>query len=214
VPTKLRWALDRLAATAGPVAPPPRDGWELVLRENVAYLADDHARETAFEGLRRATALDPARILAAPTEVLARIVVGMRPHDRIDRLRRCAELQLAGAPWKSFPGVGRPGVERIELFTGARAVLALESNGARTLLRLGYGAAGRSYDTTYRSIQRAAAAELPADVDVLTDTHLLLRRHGQTVCRRLAPACDTCALARRCDAAAGGQPIGDPFAAK
>jgi A/G-specific adenine glycosylase len=136
----------------------------------------------------------------------------MRPAERIERLRRCAELRLAGAPWKAYPGIGRPGVERIELFSGHRAVLALESNGARTLIRLGYGAVGRSYDATYRSVQAAAAADLKPSVEVLRRAHLLLRRHGQMVCRRVAPHCGACPVAGRCTAAISGLPIGDPFA--
>ena len=185
-----------------------------MLRENVGYLVDDEARDSAMTRLRRATRLDPARILAAPDEVLATVVIGMRPVDRIERLRRCAELRLAGAPWKAYPGIGRPGVERIELFSGRRAVLALESNGARALVRLGYGAVGRSYDATYRSVQAAAAAELKPSVEVLRRAHLLLRHHGQVVCRRIAPHCGECPVASRCPAAASGLPIGDPFATK
>jgi hypothetical protein len=47
------------------------------------------------------------------------------------------------------------------LFTGTRAVLAVESNGARTLVRLGYGTVGRSYAATYRSVQAAARPSFP-----------------------------------------------------
>lgn len=125
---------------------PSTDGWVLVLRENVGYLVDDEARDSALERLR------------------------------------------------------------------LRAVLALESNGARTLVRLGYGSVGRHYDATYRSVQSAAAGELVASVEVFSRAHLLLRRHGQDVCRRVAPACAECAVARRCAARASGLPIGDPFA--
>jgi hypothetical protein len=210
--TKLEWILDRLEAEGGAVPVPSTDGWVLVLRENVGYLVDDQARDSALERLRLATALDPARIVSVPDDVLAGVVVGMRPADRVERLRRCAELRLAGAPWKSYPGIGRPGVERIELFGGVRAVLALESNGARTLVRLGYGSVGRHYDATYRSVQSAAAGDLVASVDAFSRGHLLLRRHGQDVCRRVAPACAECSVALRCEARASGRPIGDPFA--
>jgi hypothetical protein len=213
VQTKLAWALDRLEAEGGPVEPPSRDGWELVLRENVGYLVDDDARDAAFEALRGTTDLDPEVILNAPDDVLASVVVGMRPDDRVQRLRTCAGLRIAGAPWKAYPGIGRPGVERIELLSGVRAVLALDSNALRVLLRLGYGAVGKSYDATYRSAQAAAAGELAATVASLARASLLLRRHGQTRCRRLAPECAGCPAVRRCAAVASGQPITDPFAA-
>jgi adenine-specific DNA glycosylase len=209
--------LDALEDAAGPVDPAPDDGWEIVLRENVAYLVDDATRERAFSALRQATDLDPETILAAPPGVLEGVIAGMRPADRAERLRRCAELRLQGAPWKAYPGIGRPGVERIELFSEERAVLALESNGARVLIRLGYGEVAKSYDATYRSVQRAASAQLPQSVTVMRRAYLLLRRHGQAVCRR-TPQCDHCAVADRCaalkTAAKTKRPILDPFEAK
>jgi len=30
----------------------------------------------------------------------------VRPAERVQRLRRCAELAIAGAPWKEYPGIG------------------------------------------------------------------------------------------------------------
>ena len=188
--TALAARLDALEAFAGPPPPvPATDGWGLVLLENVAYLVDDTTRVTAFRRLRERVGLDPEAILAAPMVRLEQVVAGIRPGERAERLRRCAELRLAGAPWRDFPGIGRPGLERIELFTGARPVLALESNAVRVLFRLGYGQPRRGYDALHRSVQGAAAAELPPDGPTLVRAHQLLRRHGQTVCRRTAPAC-------------------------
>lgn len=126
-------------------------------------------------------------------------------HDqRVRRLRRCAELAIAGAPWTAYPGIGGPGAERIELFTGARAVLALDANGLRVLTRLGYGSPGRSYTASYRQAQAAACAELPATTPTLVRAHQLLRRHGREVCTRKDPACRGCPLAASCPSA--GQP--------
>jgi endonuclease III len=128
-------------------------------------------------------------------------VVGVRQADRVTRLRRCAELAIAGAPWRAFPGIGAPGVERIELFTGTRAVLALEANALRVLIRLGYGDARRSYWASYRQAQSAASAELPASVPAMQRATQLLRRHGQTTCRWTSPACATCAIVSHCPSA-------------
>lgn len=122
--------LDRLEQAAGPAdAVPSTDGWELVLAENVAYLVDDRRRWLVMARLRDEVGLAPEQILAAPAEVLRGIVSGARPAERVQRLRRCAELAIAGAPWRAFPGIGQPGADRIDLFTGARAVLALDANG-------------------------------------------------------------------------------------
>ena len=211
--TELEIALDLLEHDAGPPDPlPATDGWELVLRENVAYLVDDATRDRCMEALRRQVGLDPESILAARPGQLEGVVAGMRPLDRVERLLRCAELRTAGAPWRSYPGIGRPGVERIELFEGVRAVLALDSNAARVLYRLGYGERLSGYDAAYRSIQHAAAAELSATMADLQRAHQLLRRHGRTMCTRTRPGCGDCPLTARCPALRGDRPIADPFA--
>lgn len=200
--------LDRLEAAHGPAdAVPSADGWELVLAESIAYLVDDHARWQALGKLKDAVGLDPEQILAAPTAVLMGIVTGIRPAERVERLRACAELAIAGAPWRAFPGIGGPGAERIDLFTGARAVLALDANGLRVLCRLGYGAPERSYSVSYRTARESACAELPATVAALQRAHQLLRRHGQTVCRRKDPLCLSCPIAAECPSAGHPPPL-------
>ena len=219
-------ALERLLALLELDAGPPErlpaiDGWELVLAENVAYLVDDDTRAQCMLALRREVGLDPEAILSAQPEQLRAVVAGMHPLDRVERLRRCAELRLAGAPWKSYPGIGRPGEERIELFSGQRAVLALDSNAARVLFRLGYGEQRSSYSTMYREIQAAAQCELPSEVVVLQRAHQLLRRHGKQICTvtpvpdlvlYTRPACDLCPVRKNCAAGCGLRSVGDPFA--
>jgi hypothetical protein len=108
-----------------------------VLAENVAYLVDDQRRWHALAELRTQVGLAPEHILAAPESVLRAIAIG--PGDRVQRLRRCAELAIAGAPWRAYPGIGQRGQDRIDLFTGSRPVLALDANALRVLTRLGYG---------------------------------------------------------------------------
>jgi endonuclease III len=214
VATKLEDALDQLELAEGLADPlPATTGWELVVRENVAYLVDDETRDRCMLDLRRKVGLTPDAILAASNETLASIVAGMHPLERVARLRRCAELMLVDAPWKSYPGIGRPGVERIELFTGVRAVLALDSNGVRVLYRLGYGDRANNYDRTYRQVREAARDELAASVPTLQRAHQLLRRHGQTVCTRTSPGCPDCALRDTCAAGRGERTLADPFAA-
>src|SRR6516164_9703541 len=187
--------LDHLAAAAGPADPvPSADGWELVLAENIAYLVDDQRRWQALAELRRRVGLAPEQILAAPEPVLAGIVAGARPVERVQRLRRCAELAIAGAPWRAYPGIGAPGADRIDLFTAARAVLALDANGLRVLTRLGFGDPVRSYAASYRKARAEASARLPVTVPACQRASQLLRRHGQLICRRKDPSCSTCAI--------------------
>jgi adenine-specific DNA glycosylase len=206
--TRLSTLLDRLERADGPADPVPSvDGWELVLAESIGYLVDEESRYRAVAALRGTVGLAPDQILAAPDDALLAVVVGMRPAERSARLRRCAELAIAGAPWSAYPGIGRPGVERIELFTGSRAVLALEANALRVLVRLSYGDPVASYATAYRQAQAAASAEIAATVPARRRAHQLLRRHGQTTCRRKAPECGRCPIADDCPSAGRAAPL-------
>jgi endonuclease III len=200
--------LDRLEQAGGRAdAVPSADGWELVLAENVAYLVDDQRRWQALAALRSVVGLAPDQILAAPEDVLRSVVAGARPAERAQRLRRCAELAIAGAPWRAYPGIGPPGADRIDLFTGTRAVLALDANGLRVLARLGLSDPARSYATSYRQAQVLASEQLPKTVPARQRASLLLRRHGQVVCRRKNPSCSICPISSDCPSAGRPPPL-------
>jgi endonuclease III len=204
----LQRLLDQLEAASGAADPlPSADGWELVLAENIGYLVEDERRWQAVERLRREVGIDAEQILAAPDDVLRGIVVGARPAERVQRVRRCAELAIAEAPWRAFPGIGVPGADRIELFTGARAVLALDANGLRVLTRLGITDPARSYSASYRRAQAAAGTALPASVTAHQRAYQLLRRHGQVICRRSRPSCSACPVASQCPSAGHAEPL-------
>jgi hypothetical protein len=200
--------LGELEAVAGPPDPPPStDGWLLVLAENVGYLVEERARWNAVADLERTVGTAPEQILEATDAALEGVVVGIRRPEQVERLRRCAELALAAAPWSAYPGIGRPGVERIELLTGERAVLALDANALRVLVRLGYGDRTRSYAGTYRHAQQEASRELAETVPARLRAHQLLRRHGRTICRRTTPACGECPIAYDCPSASAAGPL-------
>jgi endonuclease-3 len=203
-----------------PSPPPATDAFASILWEQVAYLADDARRHQAFAALAQRIGLTPRAIrAAAPAELLACARLG-GPHAevRAGRMRESADLVLeelggdldraldeaggkAGRILTKFPMIGAPGAEKILLFTGRAPVLALESNGLRVLLRLGYGDEGTSYASSYRSVQQAAAPELRHDVAWLQAAHQLLRVHGQELCRRTTPHCAACPLAADCPSA-------------
>ena len=123
----------------------------------------------------------------------------------LDAVLRLPEKQ-ASKTLRLFPGIGAPGVEKILLFCGVKPVLALDSNGLRVLVRLGYGEEKKDYAATYRLAQEAARREVRADVKALQRAHLLLRRHGQELCRRTAPRCPECPVAATCAFARSGRP--------
>ena len=211
--------LNTLEAVYGLPAPPPTDDpFELIVWEAVAYLADDAARAAAFGRLRRQIGTQPEQILGAPPGVLEQIGrAGILPASSADKLRTAAAIALeqldadltqlrhiplaeARRALRRFPGLGEPGADKILLLARLHPVLALDSNGLRTLVRLGYGQESRSYAATYRSALAAVQAELPraASFEWLIRAHLLLRQHGQQVCRRSTPACPACPVSNTC----------------
>jgi endonuclease III len=198
--------------------PPKVDGaWEMILWENVAYLADDDRRREAFQTLKKRIGTAPGRILAASDEALLEVTrQGILADQFARKLRKCAQIALeefdgdlrpilklpfprAKKALQKFPGIGEPGAEKILLFTRTYPVLAVESNGLRVLLRLGFGEEKKSYSTTYRLVQKAVEEGLDMECSGLIVAHLLLRHHGQELCRRSKPRCDKCPLAADCE---------------
>lgn len=198
---------------------PPRitDPLELILWENVAYLADDAKRAVAFAALKKKVGTRPQQILKASGQQLLEITKlgGMVPELRAQRLRQIAELvhwvfkddlkavltkplKEAKKALKKFPTIGDPGAEKILMLTRSHPVLSLESNGLRVLLRLGFAEEKKSYSASYRGVQEAVASQLPADYDALVAAHQLLRQHGQELCKRSQPLCAACPLKDEC----------------
>jgi len=167
--------------------------------------------------LRERVGLSPVDIVTAHDEKLLEVahLGGMLPAGRVEKLRRIANIALqefegdlksvldlpaqkAKRALKKFPGISEPGAEKILLFTRTVPVLALESNGLRVLLRLGYGEERKNYSATYRSAQEAVEPESKKDFDWLIEAHQLLRRHGQELCKRSEPHCVECPLKLVC----------------
>jgi endonuclease III len=214
----LAQVVDRLQAHYGVQKPPKLDGpWEMILWENVAYLADDERRHKAFHVLKRQIGTKPTRILSASDDSLLDVTRhGIMPEQFAEKLRKCARLALeefdgdlnavlelpvsrAKKSLQKFPGIGEPGAEKILLLASTHPVLALESNGLRVLLRLGFAEEKKNYSATYRLVQGAVEEELKKDYGWLIQVHLLLRRHGQELCKRTKPECRTCPLAADCE---------------
>lgn len=198
---------------------PPRvtDPLGMILLENVAYLVSDERREQAFDTLRQRVGLTPPEILTAHEETLLEVarLGGMHPAARVEKLRRIAQIALqefegeldkalklplakAKKSLKKFPGIGDPSAEKILLFSKTHPILALDSNGLRVLLRLGYGEERKSYSSTYRSAQEAVNDGMNKDCDWLIAAHQLLRRHGQELCKMKAPICSPCPVKKYC----------------
>jgi endonuclease-3 len=210
--------VDRLRAHHGKPRPPKLSGpWEMILWENVAYLADDEKRRQAFQTLKKQVGTRPEQILSAPDEVLLEVTRhGIMPEHFAEKLRTCARILLeefdgdlgpvlklpvakAKKALQKFPGIGEPGAEKILLFMKTHPFFPLESNGLRVMVRLGFAEEQKNYSATYRLIQKAVAGELKDDYAWLIEAHLLLRQHGQELCKRSEPLCAKCVLAAECD---------------
>jgi endonuclease-3 len=218
----LRDALAVLKRHYGPPPPPPTsDPFELVLWENVAYLASPAKRREAFDLLKQTVGTKPATILKARPEALERVTSrGILKSTFAEKLHECARIAIdefggdlgtalkapvaaAKRALRYFPDIGEPGAEKILLFSGREPLLAPESNGLRVLVRLGLVAEHGSYAKTYGA-SRDAAKSLAADIRAVQEAHLLLQQHGQTLFKRTLPHCRRCPLARACTYALHG----------
>ena len=208
-------ALERLyGAPSAPIAIEP---FAQILWESVAYLASDARRAEAFALLERSAGLTPQAILRASDASLLAVTKlgGIHPELRAERLREIAEiaheefddnlapilqlpLKAAKKSLQRFPMIGEPGAEKILLVAGAYPLMALDSNGLRALIRLGYGEERKSYSATYRSAQTAAAVEIEETCGARLRAMLVLRTHGQECCKNARPNCAGCVLKQEC----------------
>ena len=78
------------------------------------------------------------------------------------------------------------------------AALAPDSNALRVLHRLGISPARKRYVSACAAAREVSAEQLGADTAGMLRAHQLLRRHGQEVCTRSAPACLRCPMVSLC----------------
>jgi endonuclease III len=200
-----------------PAPPPSTDPLELIIWENIAYLASDERRAAAFAALKRDIGTRPEQILAAKHAALAGIgKAGILPDVSAEKLLVIAKiayeefdgdlravlkkpLPQAKKALKRFPSIGDPGAEKILLLTRSCPVMALDSNGLRVLCRVGFTEEQKNYSATYRLAQDAIQGQLPRDYDSLIRAHQLLRQHGQELCKRSKPRCTECPVRNGCN---------------
>ncbi len=193
------------------------DAYEMILYANCGYPATDAACTKGFEILRREIGLRPQQILSAPeTKLLAAArACGMFPEKRVERWREIAArvkyefggdlgsalkrpLKEARKALKLFPTIGDPGADKILLFTKTTPVAAVPSNCVEVPVRLLLGEPKNNYPQNYRAAQEALRAELPAECHALLRAYLLLKQHGQEICKRTRPLCEQCPVSSDC----------------
>ena len=99
---------------------------------------------------------------------------------------------------KSFSGIADPGADRILLFAGISPVAAVPSNCVHVPERILKGDEGKNYSVGYRDAQSAIASEIPEKFDARTRAYLLLKTHGQQICKRSHPKCEVCPIQSDC----------------
>lgn len=215
--------MDRLEAFHGPQSADwPTDPYEFLVWWHCGYPASDTTCAKGWTALRAVTGIDPDALLDAPVGTLAAALKagGMVPELRAMRLKEVAtrvldeyegDLRrgLVGPPeqlrkrLKKFPNIADGGADRMMLFAGIAPVAAVPSNNPQVLSRLLKASRQENYTASYRASKEAIEAEVPATFEARTRAYLLLKRHGQEVCKRTTPRCEACPLRPDCRFAAG-----------
>ena len=210
--------LDKLERFYGKQAPCwPVDPYEFIVWWQCGYPASDAACTKGWDKLKSEVGIEPHNLLAATPGKLTSAVKagGMVPELRALRLKEIAmrvtdefggdlraalvgPLSKARKTLKKFPCIADPGADRILVFAGITPVAAVPSNCPQVLVRVLSGQERENYSLNYREAQQAIAAEVPETFDARTRAYLLLKHHGQEICKRTKPRCEKCPVRSNC----------------
>ena len=201
----------RLRRFHGPVEPPPQ--WP-VLDELVATIlsqnTSDSNSDAAFDELRRRFA-DWEAVRRAPVARIAKAIRGaglsnlkaprikailQEIHDKRGELSldflRSRPTDEALAYLRSFSGVGPKTAACVLLFACRKPVLPVDTHVHRVTRRLGLirprTGAAKAHEELARLVPSARVLEF----------HILLIRHGRTLCSARKPTCEECLLVDLC----------------
>jgi endonuclease III len=202
----------------------PTDPYLFLVWWHCGYPASDAACTKGWQSLNREIGVEPEQLLAADPANLASALRpgGMVPELRAMRLKEIAvrvkdefggdlraglvgPISQVRKILKKFPNIADPGADRILLFAGLAPVAAVPSNCPHVLVRIQRGQERENYGVTYREAQRAIEAEIPQTSDSLVRAYLLLKRHGQELCKRTKPKCEQCPVNTSCAFFAGNR---------
>ena len=214
---------DRLESRYGPQEPCwPTDAYQFLIWWHSGYPASDDACQRGWESVKRKIGIEPPQILACSTQTLANALKpgGMVPELRALRLKEVAArvhdqfgddlksglvgpLKDVRNTLKKFPGIADPGADRVLLFGGIAPVAAIPSNCPQVLVRIQRGQERESYGVTYKEAQQAVLTTVPETFGARTRAYMLLKKHGQDVCKRTKPLCSLCIVSAECAFFAG-----------
>jgi endonuclease-3 len=107
-------------------------------------------------------------------------------------------IRLAKRALKEFPVIGEPGADKILLFARLAPLAAVPSACVAVPQRILFGAEDKNYAAGYRAAQEALAAEVSEKYEARQRAYLLLKRHGQEICKRTKPKCEVCPVSSQC----------------
>jgi endonuclease III len=215
--------LDKLEEHYGPQEPCwPIEPYEFLILWHCGYPASDTTCARGWTALKSKVGIEPRQILKAPQAELTEALKpgGMVPELRAMRLQQIAERVLhefggdlqsgltgpikdVRKTLKKFPNIADPGADRILLFGHLHPVAAVPSNCPQVLVRIQLGLERENYGVNYRDAQALLEADIPAQFHPRERAYLLLKQHGQTLCKRSSPKCDECPVSSNCAYFAG-----------
>jgi len=206
----------------------PSNPYEMILFVNCGYPATDASCTKGYELLKAEIGTKPEQILKAPSTKLTKLtrLGGIVPELRAERLKLIASIanenfggdlnwalerlmkdektseekrlrRVKGA-LKEFPVIGEPSADKILLFARMVPIAAVPSACTGVPQRIWFGREDRNYGKGYRAAQEAIGAELPEEFDARQRAYLLLKKHGQEICKRTKPKCEICPISRDC----------------
>jgi endonuclease III len=199
----------------------------MILYLNSGYPASDASCSKGFDALKHEIGVKPQEILAASNAKLAKLLRlgGIVPEQRAARVHEIARKVKSefGGDLKAelkkrlqekyqtskgthsvkkilreFPVIGEPSADKILLFSRLAPVAAVPSACLGVPMRLWFGKEGKSYAADYRKVREKLDRELPKTFEERQRAYLLLKKHGQEICKRSAPKCELCPLTAQC----------------
>ena len=215
--------LDRLEAQHGAQEPDwPVDPYDFLIWWHCGYPASDERCARGWSALKKSIGIEPERILKATQTKLAEALKagGMVPELRAMHVQQIAEgvmkefegdlrqglkgdVSELRKRLKRFPGIADPGADRILLFAKIKAIAAVPSNCPQVLVRIQLGLEREDYGVSYREAQSLISGEVPEKFVPRQRAYLLLKQHGQSICKRSNPKCSECVLIEHCAYFAG-----------
>lgn len=221
----VRELLDKLERLYGKQRPSwPVDPYEFIVWWNCGYPASEATCAKGWCKLQSEVGTDPRSLLKATSRKIASAMRagGIVPELRASRLKEIAtrveeefsgdlraaltaSLPQARKTLKKFPGIADPGADRILLFAAIAPIAAVPSNCTQVLVRILHGQERENYGVNYHQAQQAIAADVPEEFEARTRAYLLLKRHGQEICKRARPKCEACPVSANCSYFAFGR---------